>query len=352
MEFLNTINATLTDKMGPFGPLIVVGFLGLAMILLTLPVLLKKTADPLDKLKAMANPATKGGKQDRLRTPQGKDKLEKYSTFLEPQDEKEYSAVKLKLLQAGYRTKNAVRTYHFLQFALGIGLLLLGLAYAIFKSNTGTPTTQNMVLSILIPGVCGYMLPKYWVTRRQATRQGNIINSFPDSLDMMLVCIEAGQSLDQSIIRVADELRSGGPDLADEYQMVSHEMKAGKDKASVLRDMAERCGVADISSFVTVLIQSQQFGTLIAEALRIYASEMRDKRVMRAEEKANVLPTKMTLATMMLTVPPLLIILIGPSIYEIYTTLGGGAEGAQETVENGPDAATIEGGPAATPDGA
>lgn len=352
MEFLNTINATLTDKMGPFGPLIVVGFLGLAMILLTLPVLLKKTSDPLDKLKALNNsglPATKNG---QLRTPQGKDKLEKYSSFLEPQDEKEYSAVRLKLLQAGYRTKNAVRTYHFLQFALGIALLLVGLAYAIFKSNTGTPTTQNMVLSILIPGVCGYMLPKYWVTRRQATRQGNIINSFPDSLDMMLVCIEAGQSLDQSIIRVAEELRSGGPDLADEYQMVSHEMKAGKDKASVLRDMAERCGVADISSFVTVLIQSQQFGTSIAEALRIYASEMRDKRVMRAEEKANVLPTKMTLATMMLTVPPLLIILIGPSIYEIYTTLGGGAEGAQETVENGPDAAVIEGGPAATPDGA
>jgi tight adherence protein C len=338
MEFLNSINATLTEQLGPFGPLMVVGFLGLTMILLTLPALLKKTADPLDKLKAMANSGSTGlGKSGQLRTPQGKDKLEKYSSFLEPQDEKEYSAVRLKLLQAGYRTKNAVRIYHFAQFALGIALLLLGLAYAIYKSQSGTPSTQNMILSILIPGACGYMLPKYWVTRRQATRQQHIINGFPDSLDMMLVCIEAGQSLDQSIIRVADELRAGFPDLADEYQMVSHEMKAGKDKAAVLRDMSERCGVADISSFVTVLIQSQQFGTSIAEALRVYASEMRDKRVMRAEEKANVLPTKMTLATMMLTVPPLLIILIGPSIYEIYTTLGGGAKAAQETVENGPD---------------
>ena len=101
-------------------------------------------------------------------------------------------------------------------------------------------------------------------------------------------------------------------------------MKAGKDKTSVLRDMSERCGVTDVASFVTVLIQSQQFGTSIAEALRVYASEMRDKRVMRAEEKANKLPTKMTLATMMLTVPPLLIILIGPSIFEISTVLGGG----------------------------
>ncbi|MDH5798077.1 MAG: type II secretion system F family protein, partial [Paracoccaceae bacterium] len=91
----------------------------------------------------------------------------------------------------------------------------------------------------------------------------------------------------------------------------------------VLRDMSERAGVQDVSSFVTVLIQSATFGTSIAEALRVYAGEMRDKRVMRAEEKANTLPTKMTLATMMLTVPPLLIILIGPSVYGIYEVLSG-----------------------------
>ncbi len=100
-------------------------------------------------------------------------------------------------------------------------------------------------------------------------------------------------------------------------------MKAGKDRISVLRDMSERAGVPDVASFVTVLIQSASFGTSIADALRVYASEMRDKRVMRAEEKANTLPTKMTLATMMLTVPPLLVILVGPSVYGIGTTLSG-----------------------------
>ncbi|MGR3290200.1 MAG: type II secretion system F family protein, partial [Paracoccaceae bacterium] len=184
----------------------------------------------------------------------------------------------------------------------------------------GDPTTQHTLMTILGPGVVGYMLPKYWVTKRQQTRQEEIINGFPDSLDMMLVCVEAGQSLDQSIVRVAGEIRSGFPALADEYQMVAYEMKAGKDRIQVLRDMSERCGVADVSSFVTVLIQSASFGTSIAEALRVYSSEMRDKRVMRAEEKANTLPTKMTLATMMLTVPPLLIILIGPSIFQIMIT--------------------------------
>ena len=137
----------------------------------------------------------------------------------------------------------------------------------------------------------------------------------------MLVCVEACQSLDQAIIRVSKEIRAGFPALADEFEIVSHEMKAGKDKTQVLRDMSERAGVPDVASFVTVLIQSASFGTSIAEALRVYASEMRDKRVMRAEEKANTLPTKMTLATMMLTVPPLLIILIGPSVYDIAVTL-------------------------------
>ena len=177
------------------------------------------------------------------------------------------------------------------------------------------------LMMILIPAGAGYLGPKYWVTRRQASRQEAITNGFPDSLDMMLVCVEAGQSLDHSILRVAKELKSGFPDLWYEFEVVIHEMKAGKDKASVLKDMAERAGVQDISSFVTVLVQSQQFDTSIADALRVYRAEMRDKRVMRAEEAANKLPTKMTLATMMLTVPPLLIILIWPSVYSISQNL-------------------------------
>ncbi len=321
---LETINALLTERLGAFGPLLVVGILGLFLILLTLPVLLKKQEDPLDKLREQARGRETSGddKKQKLRSSGGrKDKLEKYSSFLEPTDEEEYSAVRLKLMQAGYRSKNAVRTYHFLQFALGIGFLILGALYAIVQTATGSPDMTRLILYILGPGIAGYLLPKYWVTKRQQERQEEITNGFPDSLDLMLVCVEAGQSIEQAIVRVSTEVRPGYPSLADEYEMVTHEMKAGKDKTQVLRDMSERAGVSDVSSFVTVLIQSATFGTSISDALRVYASEMRDKRVMRAEEAANKLPTKMTLATMMLTVPPLLIILIGPSIYEIANTL-------------------------------
>ncbi len=323
---MENIQTMITDQLGPSGPLMIVGLLGVFLILITLPVLLKKRVDPLDKLKAAGRASEmKNAKGERLRSPSGKDKLEKYASFLEPQNAEEYSASKLKLLQAGYRSANSVRIYNFAQFALGIFGLICGGIYTLIQMQQpdATITSQNLAMWILIPGGIGYVLPKYWVTRRLQMRQEAITNGFPDSLDMMLVCVEAGQSLDQSIIRVAAELKSGFPDLADEFEMVSQEVKAGKDKNTVLKDMSDRCGVNDITSFVTVLVQSAQFGTSIADALRVYAAEMRDKRVMRAEEQANKLPTKMTLATMMLTVPPLMAMLIGPSIYSIAVNLGG-----------------------------
>ena len=213
--------------------------------------------------------------------------------------------------------------FHFLQFALGIVGLVAGTAYAVIYGAISPEdlTTQQQIMYIMGPGAGGYMFPKFWVNKRQAARQQAIIDGFPDSLDMMLICVEASQSLDQTILRVARELRSAFPELAEEYEIVAHEMKAGKERAAVLRDMAERTGVQDISSFVTVLIQSQTFGTSISKALRVYSDEMRDKRVMRAEEKANKIPTKMTLATMMLTVPPLIMLLVGPSVYDIYTMM-------------------------------
>lgn len=323
---MEQINALITEYLGPFGGLMIVGLLGFLMVLITLPILMRKEEDPLEKLKQQERMHIQpDDPTKKLRTASRKSKLEKYSNFLEPQDAEQLSAIKLKLLQAGYRSKNAVQFFYFAQFALGMVGLVIGGILIFLKSTQAGPdglTTQELAMWGLIPGGCGYMLPKYWITRRVAMRQEAITNGFPDSLDMMLVCVEAGQSLDQSIIRVSGELKAGFPDLADEYEIVAHEMKAGKAKENVLRDMAERCGVQDVTAFVTVLIQSQQFGTSIADALRVYASEMRDKRVMRAEEAANKLPTKMTLATMMLTVPPLLMILIGPSIYNITQNLG------------------------------
>ena len=284
---MEEIQTMITDMLGPFGPLMIVGLLGVFLILMTLPILLKREVDPLDKLKAgniAAEKKKKGEKGEQLRAPSGRDKLEKYSNFLEPQNAEEYSAAKLKLLQAGYRSKNAVRIFHFLQFALGIFGLICGGIYAIIQSTQVDVTAQQLAIWIMGPGGAGYMLPRYWVTRRQQKRKEAIENGFPDSLDMMLVCVEAGQSLDQSILRVARELRNGFPDLSEEYDIVSQEVKAGKDKTTVLKDMSERCGVSDIASFVTVLVQSQQFvcfffsthHTLVAHFRGVNTQRIRD----------------------------------------------------------------------------
>ncbi|GGA14250.1 type II secretion system F family protein [Neptunicoccus cionae] len=320
---LDQFNTYLVEILGPAGPFIAMGVLGIFCIVMTLPFLLTKKEDPFDRLagSAVRNPTPKRGSGDQpkleLREKQKGPNLDKFAAYLEPQDQQEFSDRRLKLIQAGYRTKGAVRTFHFLQLVLGLAGLLLGTVYT-FLLTGGTSDLKWLAIQTLGPGFVGYYAPIYWVEKRRGTRQEEILNGFPDSLDLMLVCIEAGQSLDQAVQRVAKEIAPSAPALSEEFTIVANEMRAGKERPVVLRDMAERCDCQDISAFVTVMIQSATFGTSLGEALRVYASEMRDKRVTRAEEKANKLPTKMTLCTMMFTVPPLLVIMVGPSVFDIY----------------------------------
>ena len=155
--------------------------------------------------------------------------------------------------------------FHFLQLVGGIGGLVLGTIYLLIAGwRVGAGLDPD---GARLPGCVGYYAPKYWVQRRLQVRQEQIIQGFPDTLDLMLVCVEAGQSLDQAINRVAKEIETSYPSLSEEFQIVAYEMKAGKEKSRVLRDMGERVDVQDINSFVTTLIQSATFGTSIAEAL-------------------------------------------------------------------------------------
>lgn len=327
---LDTTLEFITAVLGPLGPVIVAGGLGVFLILLSLPLLLKKGEDPFAKLgrggattgSFKKKEGLKGG--INLRYDSGKISLAKFDAYLTPQDEQELSAAKLKLLQAGYRGRGAVGNFNFLRMVMGIGFMAFGLLYVLILG--ADLSGSKVAMYVIFPGVAGYYLPTYWVERRRQTRQGELENGFPDALDLMLVCVEAGQSLDQSIVRVATEIKHSNLPLSQEFQIVADELRAGKERVTVLRDLGERCGLPDISSFVTVLIQSASFGTSISDALRVYAFEMRDKRIMRAEEKANKLPTKMTLGTMLFTVPPLLIILVGPSVYDIYVNLLGGGQ--------------------------
>ena len=317
---MTAIFQPVTDVLGPLGPIVILGVLGVMMVVVVVIMIMRQPEDPLSKLKknttnGAANKSV--SQKERLRQSARNEQLERFANFLEPQDVAELSKRELMLKQAGYQSRDAVRMFHAAQLILGLLGLGLGFVYTNFLVDPDTIDTQKMIMYVMGPGGVGYYLPQYWVGKRVKARQEQITQGFPDALDMLLVCVEAGQSLDQAITRVAGELRASYPALAEELAVVSYEMKAGKEKATVLNDLGERCGVQDVASFATVLVQSASFGTSIAEAWRVYAGEMRDKRVMRAEEAANKLPTKMTLATMGLTVPPLLIILTGPSAYGI-----------------------------------
>lgn len=323
---LDSLNAFITARLGEQGLLLLAGGLGLMLIIIALPFFLRREAEPFDKLKQQARDVSTGREREGVlrRGSDRTDKLDRFAHFLEPKDKEQMSAARLKMLRAGYRSKNSVRMFHAMQFLLAFGLLALGLIYTYVVSLSQPLGIQQMAMYTLMPAAFGYYLPTYWVQRRLQTRQQLITEGFPDALDMMLVCVEAGQSLDQSIARVAKEIGAAYPDLAEEFDMVSQEVRAGKERVTVLRDMSERVGLPDITSFVTTMIQSATFGTSIAEALRVYSAEMRDKRVMRAEEKANTLPTKLTLGTMMFTVPPLMMILIGPSLHGVVKAFAGG----------------------------
>jgi len=321
VEIFQSLMDYLVELLGPSGPLMVAGFLGIIMVIVSLPMLLKRPNDPFDKLQGSTVFTDQNRQQNKnsLRQKQSGPNLDRFAAYLEPQDQKEFGARRLKMIQAGYRTTGSVRTFHFVQLLMAVGGLVLGALYVFLSGADMEPTI--MALYVLGPAIAGYWLPSYWIERRRQTRQQELLEAFPDALDLMLICVESGQTLDHTILRVSREIEKSYPTLAEELTIISNEMRAGKDRSNVLRDFSSRCDVPDIKAFVTVLIQSATFGTTIGEALRLFSAEMRDKRVMRAEEKANTLPTKMTLCTMVFTLPPLLIILIGPSLYDIYRFL-------------------------------
>jgi len=310
---------SLEESYGPAGPFYAMAAVGMMLALLALPFVLKRKKDPLARFSFKED--LRDDELSGLRVQSDDGGLSGLAPLLDPGDDHDISETKRQLHSAGYKGASAVRKYFLARAGLGLGGLLFGLVMTVLIPDEPNITAAG-VLSVIL-GAAGYYLPTYMVKRKIEVRRQEIQNAFPDAMDMMLVCIEGGQSLDQAMARVGEEMSASdeGAPLAEELKVVSDEFRAGKDRSTVLRDLGERCAVNDISSFVTVLIQSSTFGTSISQALRVYASEMRDKRLMRAEEKANVLPTKLTLGTMAFTVPPLILILVGPSFIQIMRSL-------------------------------
>jgi tight adherence protein C len=248
----------------------------------------------------------------------------KLASFITPGDERERLAVRRRLIQAGFRGPHAVRSYYLIRTGLGLMLpmpLLIGIfAFALNAGSItvevpiiGVSASSTLVLLALLVAL-GFYMPPLLLRRRIQHRQRTIREGFPHALDLMQVAIQAGLGFDATLARVGEELQSAHPHLAEEFQVVILELRAGKPRDRVLQDLAQRTGVEEINSFQTVMNQSIRYGTSISDALEVYAQEMRHKRMMRAEELASQLPVKMSIAMVAFLLPTLFLIFMGPVV--------------------------------------
>ena len=234
--------------------------------------------------------------------------------------------VRRKLVAAGFTAPYAPRVYTLVRLLLVVALPLLVLLY--FWSTRASPGLMTLYFSVVIAATLGLYLPMIVVRAKADRRQQEIINGFPDALDLMLVCVEAGLGLEAAFARVGMEMTESHPRIAEQLGAVVLEMRAGRNREDALRRMADRAGADEIRAFATLLIQSTKLGSSIAQTLRVYASEMRERRRMRAEEKAHRLPVLLSIPLVTCMLPVMIGVLMLPAsirvMRAILPALGGG----------------------------
>ncbi len=236
------------------------------------------------------------------------------------------ATLRSRLLAAGYRQEHAPRVYSLVRLMMVIGLPVA--AFAFLWMSGSSPSTFKLYFIGMVAALLGLYLPNVWVRARADRRQREIINGFPDALDLMLVCVEAGLGLEAAFSRVGMEMTRSHPLLAEQLGAVVLEMRAGRSQEDALRRMADRAGADEIRAFSTLLIQSHKLGSSVAQTLRIYASEMRERRRMRAEEKAHRLPVLISIPLVVCMLPVMIGVLMLPAairtIRLVIPALGGG----------------------------
>jgi tight adherence protein C len=228
-------------------------------------------------------------------------------------------ALRQKMVEAGYTAREAPQVFTFLRLVLTLALPAL---YLLFNYMTGaTPSLFKLYFFGCIFALLGLYLPNLYVTAKADRRRAELVNGFPDALDLMLVCVEAGLGLEASFDRVGREMSVSHPLVARMMGTVVLELRAGRARAEALRGMADRVAVDEIRSFATLLIQSDKLGSSIGQTLRIYAAEMREKRRLRAEEKAHRLPVLLSIPLVTCMLPVMIGVLMLPAAIRIIRDL-------------------------------
>jgi len=224
---------------------------------------------------------------------------------LVPRSQSELSVVQQRLVRAGYRNDTTATFFYGAK-------ILVPLCLCLIAATTGLGHFGGFFVYALALGL-GFLAPDFWLGRRIASRQAKIRRGLPDVLDMMVICIEAGQSLDQATIRTADELRTAQPAISDELGVVVLEQRAGRARTDAWRQFAERTAVDTVRNLVSVLVQSEKFGTSIAKTLRVHADTLRTQRRQKVEEQAAKTSVKLVFPLVLFIFPSLFVVTLGPA---------------------------------------
>jgi tight adherence protein C len=216
------------------------------------------------------------------------------------------------LIQAGYRDARHVRFY----FGARVLFAALGLGAVVVFAGFG-----SMLLLVGVPAL-GFFLPRFFLKRAMKERQRRIRLALPDALDLTVICVEAGLALDQAMMRVGEDLQHAHPELSGEFHLFNLETRAGKPRAEALRNLAARTGVDDVRGLVGTLIQTDRFGTSVAQALRVHSDSLRTERRQRAEEQAAKTTVKMIIPLVLFVLPSLIFVTVGPAVIQLMKLLG------------------------------
>lgn len=229
-----------------------------------------------------------------------------------------YGETPLIYQQAGIYDVTQLRSYEALRYILLALPLLILVAYHFIHHR---PLSVELVTMVLGLAYLGFKVPIILLRLRTRSRRKDLDRDFPGAIDLMMVCVEAGLGLDAAIRRVANEIHVTSPELAKEFKILSLELKSGKPRNICLKNLAERSGLADIDNMVNLLIQAERYGTGVANALRVHAEEMRQRRYARLEEQAAKLPVKLVVPLVLCIFPALFVVVIGPGAIQIFRAM-------------------------------
>jgi tight adherence protein C len=223
-----------------------------------------------------------------------------------PKSEAEIGVTQKRLIRAGFRKDSAIKFFYGAKVLLPLSLCVLVLVTGIAR--------ETSYFSYAVALAVGFLLPDFWLGRQITTRQNNIRRGLPDVLDLLVICIEAGLGIDQATARATEELQLAQPALSDELGIVVLEQRAGRPRSEAWKNFADRCDVEAIRNLVSVLAQSEQFGTSIAKTLRIHSDGLRVKRRQEVEEQAAKTTVKLVFPLVLFIFPSIFLVTLGPAL--------------------------------------